>query len=79
MEYHVYQLDPRGHILDRRDLLYDDDAPAIQGAHSAFPRSDVELWQGKRRVGIFAGDPLGKTQPLGSPSVMTSPHFRRLV
>ena len=63
MEYHAYRLDLRGHILDRCDMLYDADAPAIQGAHLAFPRSNVELWQGKRRVGIFAGDPLGETPP----------------
>ena len=68
MEYHAYQLDARGHILDRRDLVCDDDARAIQGAHSAFPQSDIELWQGKRQVGIFARDPLGETQPL-SPAV----------
>jgi hypothetical protein len=60
MEYHVYRLDPRGHILDRVDVFYDADRPAIQGAHSAFPRSDVELWQGKRRVGIFARERLGE-------------------
>jgi hypothetical protein len=64
MEYHAYQLDERGHILDRRDLVCADDAHAIQGAHSAFPQSDFELWQGKRQVGIFAGDPLDETQPL---------------
>jgi hypothetical protein len=62
MEYHVYQPNPRGHILDRADMFYDADAPAIQGARAAFPRSDVELWQGTRRIGIFARDPLGETQ-----------------
>jgi|SRR5579859_2282675 len=62
MEYHVYQLDPRGHILDRVDFFCDADGPAIQGAHSAFPQSDVELWQGSRRIGTFAKDPSAETQ-----------------
>jgi hypothetical protein len=63
MEYHVYRLDPRGHILDRTDIYHDADRPAIQHALSAFPRSDIELWQGSRRIGTFARDPSDELSP----------------
>lgn len=66
MEYHAYRLAPSGHILARIEIFDETDGSALERARSVFPQSDVELWQGARRIGVFAGNAPQVVQPLSN-------------
>ena len=50
MEYRLYCLDEKDHIVSARNFLALDDLTALAEAEGACAKNAVELWQGARRV-----------------------------
>jgi hypothetical protein len=53
VEYKAYGIGPDGHIVDRVDLVCDDDGDAKERARQLVGVHPVELWQGERFLGRF--------------------------
>jgi hypothetical protein len=52
-DYRVYIMGPDGHVIDRVDLLCDNEAEAIRLAKQLVAGRDVELWQLDRMIEPF--------------------------
>ncbi|XIA64179.1 hypothetical protein ACFIOY_35585 [Bradyrhizobium sp. TZ2] len=52
-DYRAYILGPDGHVQNRVNLLYDDEAEAIRLAKQLVDGRDVELWQLGRKIETF--------------------------
>jgi len=50
MEYRLYCLDEKDHIVSARNFLAHDDLTALQEAEAGCEKNAVEVWQGARRV-----------------------------
>lgn len=50
MEYRLYCLDEKDHIVSARNFLAHDDLTALGEAEASCKENAVELWQGARRV-----------------------------
>jgi hypothetical protein len=53
MDYRLYFLNDRGHIIDRVDLDCEDDDHAAQVAAGYADGRDMELWSRDRKVRAF--------------------------
>jgi len=60
MDYRLYVLDEAGGIRSRSDLECASDEEACQRAKAAAQSQRVELWQGRRRIGVFEAAPLAR-------------------
>ena len=50
MEYRLYCLDEKDHIVSARNFVAHDDLTALQEAEAVCQKNAVEVWQGRRRV-----------------------------
>ena len=52
-DFRVYIMGPDGHVIDRVDLLCDNEPEAIRFAKQFVAGHDVELWQLDRMIETF--------------------------
>jgi hypothetical protein len=52
-EYKAYAICPDGHIMSRVDLICDNDNVAKERARQLVKERPIELWRGKRYLGLF--------------------------
>ncbi|HYD11462.1 MAG TPA: hypothetical protein VEC11_01300 [Allosphingosinicella sp.] len=50
-DYRLYLLNDDGHIFWARDIDADSDEAALEMARAEGHQHDVEVWQGRRKVG----------------------------
>jgi hypothetical protein len=56
-DYRVYAIDEKDHIVDAPNVVTcDSDREAIERARTLVNGRDVELWDGRRRVGRIGAD-----------------------
>jgi hypothetical protein len=53
----IYSVTKRGHIESPVIIDCDDEQAAIERAKAIKNGSDLEVWEGKRRVAVLRGDP----------------------
>jgi hypothetical protein len=51
--YYAYVIGDDGHIVNRIDVLCDNDEEAIRCAERLVDGLAIELWQEKRRIAVF--------------------------
>jgi hypothetical protein len=55
--YRIYSVTKRGHIESPPVIIdCDDEQAAIERARAIRNGSDLEVWEGKRRVAVLSGD-----------------------
>lgn len=59
--YYAYLVGDDGHIVNRIQVLCDNDDEAIRCARRLAETLSVELWQEKRKVATFSAGPCGVT------------------
>ena len=59
MEYYLYFTDRQSHVLERLDLVCNDDSQAIEVALAHADGRSMELWQRSRVVKRFAAEEPG--------------------
>jgi len=60
--YRIYSVTKSGHIVSAPTAIdCDDDRAAIERAEAIKNGSDLEVWEGKRRVAVLKGDPHQQT------------------
>jgi hypothetical protein len=54
--YYAYIIDADGHVINRVDLVFENEKDAIERAKGLVAGHDVELWQRDRKIAIFRHD-----------------------
>jgi hypothetical protein len=52
-QYRVYLIGPDGHIIQRTDLVCEDEEAATEQAKRLVDGHDVELWKGAQKIATF--------------------------
>lgn len=54
--YYAYVIGSDGHVINRVDLVFDNEEDAIERAKGLVDGHDVELWQRDRKIATFRRD-----------------------
>ena len=65
-DYHLYFQDERGHFVRRRDIEMADDEGALEAARGFDHAHGIEIWCGKRKVGLVRLVSPSPSPPLAS-------------
>jgi len=69
LDYRLYFIGPDGHFRRAEPIAAADDIDAIAAAKEFTDGSELELWEGNRKITAFAIDPPQIISPLAASSI----------